>query len=254
MSSGRGIANGLGTSFDARKQRWTPAKIATELWLDAANLSTISFNGSNVAQWNDLSGKGRHATQGNEVCQPLYESGKLVFNGTQYLDLPSSLYSISNGANSCFIAAYESMSSGGGRFLGGEISASTKWGIGWENGNSAVQCYNNTVFGFASSGTVNMTTLSLTGFTRQDSNITCYFNGLEKGSASAVNVTLAGLRIGSLTSSTAFLTGGMSEIILVASSLNQENRQKIEGYLAWKWNISSKLPVGHPYKNLPPYA
>jgi hypothetical protein len=27
----------------------------------------------------------------------------------------------------------------------------------------------------------------------------------------------------------------------------------VEGYLAWKWGLVSKLPVGHPYKNQPPY-
>lgn len=32
----------------------------------------------------------------------------------------------------------------------------------------------------------------------------------------------------------------------------EADRQRIEGYQAWRWNLVSKLPVGHPYKSAPP--
>jgi acetoacetate decarboxylase len=40
----------------------------------------------------------------------------------------------------------------------------------------------------------------------------------------------------------------MCEFILYKSILSDTNRQQIEGYLARKWGIQSKLPAGHPYK------
>ena len=42
---------------------WTPANINTALWLDGADASTITLNGSTVSQWNDKSGNGRHVSQ-----------------------------------------------------------------------------------------------------------------------------------------------------------------------------------------------
>lgn len=43
--------------------RWTPADVATELWLDAADASTITESAGLVTQWADKSGNDRHALQ-----------------------------------------------------------------------------------------------------------------------------------------------------------------------------------------------
>ncbi|MFM5944980.1 MAG: hypothetical protein ACKO9G_16710, partial [Dolichospermum sp.] len=51
-----------------RKLR-TPAQISTDLWLDAADSSTITLNGSTVSQWNDKSGNGRNAIQATATNQ-----------------------------------------------------------------------------------------------------------------------------------------------------------------------------------------
>jgi Fibronectin type III domain len=48
--------------------------------------------------------------------------------------------------------------------------------------------------------------------------------------------------------------GGLPELILCSNGLNQEQRQKTEGYLAWKWGLVSYLPSDHPYYSSPPPA
>lgn len=49
----------------------TPAQ-----WFDAADLSTITLNGSTVSQWRDKSGNNRHASQATPAAQPIFtESG-----------------------------------------------------------------------------------------------------------------------------------------------------------------------------------
>ncbi len=45
-----------------------------KLWLDVANTSSLTFNGSTVSQVNDLSGNGFHATQGTANNQPTYQA------------------------------------------------------------------------------------------------------------------------------------------------------------------------------------
>jgi len=46
-------------------------------WLDAADASTITLNGSTVSQWDDKSGSGLHVTQGAADNQPTYVTGEL---------------------------------------------------------------------------------------------------------------------------------------------------------------------------------
>jgi len=47
-------------------------------------------------------------------------------------------------------------------------------------------------------------------------------------------------------------TGRISEVLLYNVQLTLAQQQQVEGYLAWKWNLVSNLPAGHPYKFAPP--
>jgi hypothetical protein len=38
----------------------------------------------------------------------------------------------------------------------------------------------------------------------------------------------------------------------MCSGTSTSDRQKLEGYAAWKYNLQSLLPIGHPYKSAPP--
>jgi hypothetical protein len=44
----------------------------------------------------------------------------------------------------------------------------------------------------------------------------------------------------------------IAEIVFYKSALSLSNREKIEGYLAWKWGLQANLPSNHPYKNATP--
>lgn len=46
--------------------------------------------------------------------------------------------------------------------------------------------------------------------------------------------------------------GYIGEVITYPSGLSDLNRQRIEGYLAWKWGIQNNLPNNQPYKTAPP--
>lgn len=48
------------------------------------------------------------------------------------------------------------------------------------------------------------------------------------------------------------MTGGLYEVMNFTSTLVTADRQKVEGYLAWKYGVASNLPVSHPYKSSPP--
>jgi hypothetical protein len=48
-----------------------------------------------------------------------------------------------------------------------------------------------------------------------------------------------------------FFDGRMMEVLIYSRGLTTTERQQVEGYLAWKWGLVSKLPSDHPYKNSP---
>ena len=50
------------------------------------------------------------------------------------------------------------------------------------------------------------------------------------------------------------LDGEIGEIRIYLSILSENQRQSIEGELAWKWGLQSSLPSSHPYKSTSPVA
>jgi hypothetical protein len=45
---------------------------------------------------------------------------------------------------------------------------------------------------------------------------------------------------------------GFNEVIIFRFKLTARERQQVEGYLANKWGLTSKLPAGHPFKRFKP--
>jgi hypothetical protein len=48
--------------------------------------------------------------------------------------------------------------------------------------------------------------------------------------------------------------GAIAEFLHYNISLTPEQRQKIEGYLSWKWGLQNSLPTYHPYYKFAPAA
>jgi hypothetical protein len=46
--------------------------------------------------------------------------------------------------------------------------------------------------------------------------------------------------------------GYIGEVVAYPSILLVSARQRVEGYLAWKWGLQGSLANGHPYKDSPP--
>jgi hypothetical protein len=89
-----------------------------------------------------------------------------------------------------------------------------------------------------------------------DTTISMYYNGTFDASGEAftfsdgLTTTIgAGYYNGSMGG---YLNGSISEIVIYNRVLTTLERQKVEGYLAWKWSIEAQLPEGHPYKSAAP--
>jgi len=85
-----------------------------------------------------------------------------------------------------------------------------------------------------------------------------YSNGTNTISATAspayYDDVASNVTIGTRYDQYVFFNGVISEVVMYNTALNTTQRQKIEGYLAWKWGLQSTLPAGHPFKTAAPTA
>ena len=81
-----------------------------------------------------------------------------------------------------------------------------------------------------------------------------YLNGLLPPTGQAITTSSASRwYFGSANNSAdRYFTGQIGEIIAYNSLLSDLDRQDIEGYLAWKWDIQTRLAPTHPFRNFPP--
>jgi hypothetical protein len=234
---------------------WTPAKIATSLWLDASDPATITESVGSVSQWDDKSGNGNNVIQASGVNQP--ETGVRDINGLNVLDF--------DGSDSMTRGALASRSDDfivvGVWYVDFVISSRRKNTMFAQSGIS--QDWNMTTSDIvlqsdgsdAYSGGVLAGVSSIISYDVNFSglNTEAFINGSSEANvvmSQSVGNSTTNIGIGFTASNFNFF-GGMGEII-ISNDRSVSTRQKIEGYLAWKWDQVSKLPADHPYKNVPP--
>jgi len=82
--------------------------------------------------------------------------------------------------------------------------------------------------------------------------INLYLNGSADGTGQADESNLFSDSLIGKDQYNSYFDGNIGEILVFDSALSDANRQKVEGYLAWKWGMEGDLPTGHPYKSSPP--
>jgi hypothetical protein len=229
-----------------------------QLWLDGADLSSMTLSGINVTQWSDKSGSGNHATGG---VSPTYSSsaGAVLFNGTSsYLQTSLSAVPTVETVFAVFRASilptqtdagaviFGATGSGGRGFvvITNATSGSTAYQLRYDAyavGNIALTPYGGVIY-----NTLTLATAQYTGGQGAGSTNGSSFGSFQSLSFSGSTTT----RIGAV-SGGGFFNGTINEILIYNTALAAPQRQQIEGYLAAKWGLTSTLPV-HPYKTLPP--
>jgi len=252
---------------------WTPANTVTALWLDANDSATITKDGSNlVSQWNDKSGNAKNA-MATSTDRPTITGSKMVFDGVDNYMLTQGK-NIFNSASDVTVfilhKAYSINSTGNGVF-------SLQNGLNNTDGFFHTIYRNNLTNNlrglFTSNGIVaNQTILypSVSLATNTDyimghgASASTHFirtNGTESTTARSSQCLFVGdkANIGCYYDFTLNFHGDISEIVVLGSLATTEIRQKIEGYLAWKWDgingntaLVSALPIDHPYKSQAP--
>jgi hypothetical protein len=252
---------------------WTPANITTGVWYDAADLTTITDAAGSVSQWDDKSGNGNHAIQPTGSLQPFYDSlnEEMDFDGDDIMQVTNDAFRDLQNFGVISVQRWISSTNGG------NVSASYDgYSYGWKvsqfrdrparydyvtfsikgtNGNNA---YNPTPSSITTSQDfINSAYRINSNRTVIRGNGTQTYNSgtVDTGSInySGSNQSAIGGRYNSTNGGGAGfeLHGALKELIMV-DGITEVDVVKLEGYLAWKWGLTSNLPIGHPYKSTPP--
>jgi len=245
-------------------KEFTPEDLTTSLWLDASDEDTITESSGSVSQWNDKSGNDNHAVQTESSKQPSFANSQITFDGTNDcmkvtdnagLDLTEEL--------TIFVVANPTVTATTSYLIcrNGSSYAEIQYTLDYSNSSNLSNIVlNGTVRDNSPVGSFATGQLNIISATYNKIVAEVFGNGESNGSSSyTASLTsrgnmFVGCRSNSSTGSTqsALFEGEINEIIIIPTSLSEEDRQKIEGYLAHKWGLEDNLPSDHPYKTNKP--
>lgn len=246
---------------------WTPSDISTFAWFDPSDESTIVESGGFVSQLDDKSGNNNHVDMSYGGYQP--QTGTRQLNGLNVLDVTGGLKYLRNQAD--LPALFNGSPA--------QFDMTTVF-----KNDAAVypQYYHETQGnGSMESLRLGVSSTSLSGSLRGVGGQYTYFSlphdldtevkttncacdgsamyhrvdaGIPLVESPVVSTSIMDtFQLGSHRYTSQDLEGVVAEVIVLSTKADDTVRQKIEGYLAWKWGTVDKLPVGHPYKDAPPY-
>jgi len=225
-----------------------------QMWLDGADpltTGTAPAASSAVGTWSDKSGNARNATG---VGSPSFVGGGgISFNGSQYY---TTTYSAVPAAETTFIvfkAAYPGLNTSVFPIADNNVAGSRR--IVYNNSNLSLQASpsTNRLTG-TTAVTANTQTIYDYIYTSGGTS-TSFVNGTQDvTNATSLAFSGAGVTWIAYANSGAYMNGTIYEIIIYNSSLTTQQRQTVEGYLAWKWSLQTTLPTTHPFRYIAPNA
>lgn len=234
---------------------WTPALIPTLLWFDSSDATTITKVLGNVSVWADKSGNSNDATQGPGGHQPITDFNSfnltpvITFQGDQYLNVDGSGFI--NTDYSLFVVLNKYTSDAKYIVGGTGESEGTNFSLQFASSQIVFSQGADILAANASGFTGDITLVEVTKSSSFGTHI--YINGQVRGSF-PTNTTLLtandGWAIGKNLTDTFF--GDIGEIIALNYVPATPLRQRIEGYLMWKWEINSLLDNFHHHKLIAP--
>jgi hypothetical protein len=260
-------------------RRFNPIDIPEcQMWLDAADTSTITLSsGTNVSSWRDKSGNGFNGTVVNaSVGSPVAPSyvtnsinglSAITMSGTSYFTGSTNVNSTTLTAFFIGNCVFGTGGSSQQRILGLSVPGLDDYSSTLRPIPLSVISGGTQLLAYRNANMASATVVSGTNFIG-----CCLFDGTSNymykdgtlGTQVASSGTFttsiygvgsdAGTQFMSGTSSlgTNCLVGKIGEILLYNTALTTSQRQQVEGYLAYKWGLTSSLSATHPFKKIQP--
>jgi hypothetical protein len=245
----------------ATQKIWSPLTLpALTLWLDASDRSTLTFSGINVTQWNDKSGVGNNATSVGTIpyTGTIGKLNAMTYPGTASTYFAGPLVNTGSTLTAFSVFLMNSSSYSSARILslakpGSVDFNSALYTTPIQRFSSGFSAYRNFTTLGSSTASFGVPVLASSLFTGADN--TFYLNGTQGSTvASSGNFGYSNYEVGGSFGEENLvpLNGLIGEVIHYTASLTINQRQQVEGYLAWKWGLQGSLPSFHPFKLFPP--
>jgi hypothetical protein len=251
-----------------------------QLWFDASDPNanrTLLSDGVGVATWTDKSSNAYTVSQTTSGNRPIFRTAvQNNLPGIQFqtntflsnLSVNMPRFTQGGGAGSVFIAARNASTNAGWNIVntvwfdsgGGDSAALRRYHFSFNQASTAgTTLYVNNGASFALVGqdtgnAVSPNANAILGFTISPSSTTINTNGN--------SVSYTGFALQDITNNTGLFIFGdnrnnssiasnimIFEMVGYNTQLTTAQRQQVEGYLAWKWGLTSSLPANHPFKN-----
>lgn len=252
------MPRGTDRSDEALRQGrlWTPRELrgigTLEAWYDMSDFSTLTGSGGTFSRIEDKSGRGRYFENVTAGQQPTFSDQGLTFafNSTKFL-----------GAGAGMPTFYDFVIAATPHSSTGAYRNAFRCGTGYHP--LAIDTANTNVV-VSDSAIRQYGTLTWTGFKQFYCNVpsSTGVQGALDGDAfsSPVSENLVNTAVSHIGGNSTFGQGWgtINELIFLTADRPTHVRQKLEGYLAWKWarlgkaDLLSNLIASHLYKNRPP--
>lgn len=246
---------------------WTPLYLpygTLTNWYDSTDTTTLTLSTNDtVVDWRDKSYKANNLSEADFAQLPTYGTTNINGLSTVNFALSSSInldlagqaplndnyYIIYTGFNNTF------------------ASTSTKFNLVGNNGVDSILIRSNsatTTQILFKINNVNVLNMSITGVSNENKTViysldvvndvataNLNFTNTVSGTASLTVNSLTGLTLGATVGDGVGLNGQIGEFIIVQQdAITLADKQKLEGYTAWKWGQQGLLPTDHPYAAL----
>jgi hypothetical protein len=218
-----------------------------KLWLDACDRSTITLSGNNVIRWNDKSFNRSNANVALSFA-PIYDTANalIVFNGSQYLNLPSNTLPSSNLPYSMFMyVSTSNININGQWFLYSGTPAGNSSLGGYFNSSNIFHSWGN--FQSLSNNTSTANAEVLLEYLYDGSTLRTYLDGtlILTDLSNVKNSTSANNIIGSNSTINGNLRGSIGEILVYDRNVSEIERLSIENYMINKKRMVSLFSFGN---------
>ncbi len=229
---------------------WTPANMVTHRWFDFSDPLTITLSGSNITQINDKSGNAGHATQGTVVLQPVAVAASLNSLDVGRFTNDMLAFPLSTVDGWSVFTVHKANSATSHQMLLGEIDSFIPIGIPGDLGTNMIRIdgVNDTPAPtWHADGSLQAPT------TRSDTHAIIATDAWRIVSISGLRGSISTYYIGNDNGGNQLaLDGDLAQMIILPSVPSAANREKLEGWAAHKYGLTSLLPGGHPFKTSPP--
>ena len=251
------------TNAPQRAVAWDPSKLSggtLTAWYKADSLSLS--DGDAVSSWTDSSGNGNTVSQSTDVRQPTFQTNELNsqpvvrYDGTNDILSDGDISDLDVGTGDIWMASvFKSTDNSAAQFF-------------FEKGLEEFGLMTTAagVLQARMGGTTNIPKQSAGNWSRTEfllvtaSRVSASCNGFINGSAMTTTGTT---NTGSINNSNVFdigagsvggqpMVGDIAEVLVGGATLDTNERQKIEGYLAHKYGLMGNLPADHPYRHIKP--